>query len=535
MNRLADDIKKPVVAKKTDQPVSKPAEKAAEQAEAPKKRGFDWGRLLVGAVIAACMAGVVLISQLFLIDNSLRLDESQSVWQASHSLSGMLGVVAQDVHMPLYHILLQQWMHLFGDSVVSVRSMSMVFFLATIPFVYLLARLVLSRKWSLIVTILFSLSPFMNWYANEARMYTLLVFFAAANQYFYARILKDGKGWFGYLLTTIFGAYSHYFFMFNLLAQAMFYLVNRKKYFRPGMFKRFIGVMVALAVALSPWVAYFIMSGLASNTRPLIERPTAVNFFNVYSQFLFGFQTDAVNTAIVSLWPLILIIAFFTVKRHLRMDRVVAYLLTMAFVPIIVAFALSFVVTPFFLSRYMVSAIAPLTIALVWLISRYGPKFSTLLITLWFLIVGATFTQQLASADTPVKEDFKAAAQSIEKTSSVHDIIVLSSPFTVYPFEYYYDGPLQIRTLPLWDRQNIGAVPTFSEERLPEEVETLKEGHDYIYLLLSYDQGYEEEIYQHFNMRYEKVKTQKFSNDLTLHVYRVGYDVMPEVLPTVDQ
>lgn len=490
-----------------------------------------WVKPLVGAILLSFIGGVLLISQTFLINNSLRLDESQSVWQASHSFSGMLGVVAQDVHMPLYHIILHFWMQIFGNGVDSVRSLSMALFVATIPVVYLLARLILSRRWALAATALFSFSPFMNWYANEARMYTLLVFFATLNQYYFAKILKHKKGWWGYAITAVLGAYSHYFFMFNLLAQALFFLAQRKQFIK-GAFKRFALIMVGLGLALSPWVYYFIAQGLASNTRPLIETPTAVNFFNVYSQFMFGFQTDAVNTAIVSLWPLMLIVAFFTVKRHLKMDKVVAYLLTMGIAPIVIAFGLSFVVTPFFLSRYMVSAIAPLIIAIVWLIGQYRRPVALTIMALWMAVVAATFTQQIRSPDTPVKEDFKAAAQEIERTSTPHDVIVLSSPFTVYPFEYYYHGPLQIRTLPLWDRQNIGAVPSFDPARLPAEVEQLKRGHDYIYLLLSYDQGYEDEIKEHFDMRYEKVKTKQYSDGVVLHVYRVGYNVMPEVLPT---
>ncbi len=502
------------------------------QAELKADRSTLAQRIYIGLGLLFCMAGAVAISHFLLINNSLRLDESQSIWQVSHSFTGMLEVVAQDVHMPLYHIILQQWIFFFGDSTTAVRSLSMIFFLLTIPMVYLLSRQILSRRWALAVTALFSFSPFMNWYANEARMYTLLVLFATINQYFFARILKYNKGWWGYAISAIFGAYSHYFFMFNLLAQATYYLINHKSFVK-GAFKRFVAVMVAMLIAISPWITYFVMQGLASNTRPLIERPTAVNFFNVYSQFLFGFQTDAVNTAIVSLWPLILIVAFFTVKRHLKLEKTVGYLLAMSFVPIVAAFALSFVVTPFFLSRYMVSAIAPLTIAIAWLISRYRRNFAVFLMVAWFGIVGATFAQQVNSFDTPVKENYSVAAKDIESHASIHDVIVISSPFTVYPFEYYYNGPLQIRTLPLWDRQNVGAVPAFNEAALPQQVDQLKQGHDYIYLLLSYDQGYEKKIQQYFDMRYEKTRSEKYSDGLMLYVYRVGYDTMPEILPTV--
>ncbi len=88
--------------------------------------------------ILFCIAGALTISRTFLIHNSLRLDEAQSLWQASHSISGTLKVVAQDVHVPLYHLILHFWILYVGNSIETARTLSMIFFLLTIPAVYLL-------------------------------------------------------------------------------------------------------------------------------------------------------------------------------------------------------------------------------------------------------------------------------------------------------------------------------------------------------------------------------------------------------------
>lgn len=430
--------------------------------------------------------------------------------------------------MPLYHIILHHWMLAFGSGIEAVRTLSLIFFMLTVPVVYLLARTVLSRPWALFVTGLFSFAPFMNWYANEARMYTLLALFSVANQYFFVRILQKRNGWIGYALTTIIGIYSHYFFAFNLLTQAIFYFFNRSK-FQPGTFKRFAAVAAGLVLAVSPWIAYFIAEGAANNTRPLIEAPTTVNFFNAYSQFLFGFQTDPVNTIIVSCWPLLVIVAFFTVKRHMKIDTATTYLLVAASVPVLLAFALSFIITPFFLSRYMVPVVAPLFIVIAWLVSRYsrGPAIGFAVV--WIAALAITFTQQTASIATPVKEDYKAAAAYVSSEATPSDLVILSAPFTVYPFEYHYAGTTQIRTLPLWDRQNPGPVPQFDAAQLPTQVSQLIKGHDYIYLLLSHDQGYEEDIYSYFNAHYERTYSHTYSDGLTLYVYRVGYEELPQL------
>ena len=73
---------------------------------------------------------------------------------------------------------------------------------------------------------------------------------------------------------------------------------------------------------------------------------------------------------------------------------------------------------------------------------------------------------QATNPDTPVTEDYRTAAQLVEEGARPQDVVVLSSPFTVYPFEYYYDGAARLTTLPVWDRQ--GPAPAYDPARLPE-------------------------------------------------------------------
>lgn len=501
-----------------------PARRITLNAKKPEKTFFN--SLSVLLYLAVLIATVVFISIFFMMKESLRLDEAQSIWQTSHSLRGTLEIVAQDVHMPMYHVLLHYWMIVFGTGVEAVRSMSLVFFAACIPVLYLLSRTLLNRGWSLVVVTLFALSPFMNWYGSEARMYTLLTFFALLSQYFYVRILQGKQGWGGYAVTAIIGAYSHYFFMFTLAAQAIFYLLNRKK-FSPGSLKRFILTAVGVVIAIAPWIYYFISEGAAGNTRPQLPTPSSIDFFNVFSQFLFGFQTDAVNTIILSSWPILVILAFFTVKRRLKFDTTVFYLLAAGFLPIILAFALSYVITPFFLGRYMMPAVAPLYLVAIWLVSQYPKKLAYAVVGTWLVVVGSMFVLQMSSPLNPVREDYKAAAQYVEKKSTFNDVVVLTSPFTVYPFEYYYKGDNQIRTLPIWNRQNPGGLPPFDEAKLGQEVDTLRANHDFVYLLSSYDQGYQDQVVNYFINRFERTETREYSEDMTLYVFKVGYNDRP--------
>lgn len=495
-----------------------------EQTDKESTKATIYQRIAAVLFILLCMVGVLLISRYFLIGNSLRLDEAQSLWQTSHTLPGTLKVIAEDVHVPLYHVILHFWQVYLGQGVETARSLSMLFFLLTIPVVYLLARRVLPVKWSLFVVGLFSFSPFMNWYANEIRMYTLLVLMATLSQYFFLKLIESrGKsGWLGYTLTALVGVYSHYFFIFNLAAQGIYFLLARKQFIR-GTLKKFLLVATLLAAWLSPWIYYFYSLGAASNTSPDLVRPSSVDLFNVFSQFTFGFQNNQINTILLSMWPILVIAILLSVKYGQRVSAKMGYILAAGLLPILLAFALSYVAPPFFLGRYMAACVAPLIILFVWLISNYQkPLYRAVSVGLVALLIGVSL-QQYLSPSTPVKEDYRLAASIIEDQAKAHDVVVLTAPFTVYPFNYYYKGTARVRTLPDWDRVVPGSIPAFSADTLPAQVAAMNKNHQYVFLLRSFDQGYDETIYQYYQQRFEKTDSRQLSPDLRLDVYRVGY------------
>ena len=163
-------------------------------------------------ILGLLMVGAVLFSVFFLSSQSLRLDEAQSLWQSSHSSAGILKVVATDVHVPLYHMFLHFWQQWFGNDVALARDLSLIFFVLTIPAVYLLGNLSFSRSVSLFAAIMFAVSPFLNWYGSEIRMYSLLTLLTVLNQYFFILLFKKrpvrGSTWAGYTITAVLGIRS---------------------------------------------------------------------------------------------------------------------------------------------------------------------------------------------------------------------------------------------------------------------------------------------------------------------------------------
>jgi mannosyltransferase len=488
------------------------------------KNATGLSRAIVFGALSIMVLFVVLISQLLYIHQSLRLDEAQSMWQTSHSVGRMLQLVAQDVHVPLYHFMLHFWQIAFGNDVTTVRYLSLVMFAAVIPATYLLARQIFTWQQSLLAAGLVCISPFMNWYGNEARMYLLLTLMTIINQIFFIRIIQKKPGaWWGYVATAVIGSYSHYFFGFVLLTQGLFYLANFKSFAKDA-WLRFAGVAAAVAAGLTPWLLYVHALGSANSTRPHLIKPSSVDLFNTFAQFFFGFQDDRINTLIVSLWPIMILLGFLAIQKQHRFSLEISYLGLAAFVPILGAFGISLFVTPLYISRYLIVALPALYLLLIWLISGLPRKLPAYVLVVLVAAMTLTLGHQAASADTPVKEEYQQAAQYVSTLAGPTDVVVLSAPFTIYPVEYYYSGPAPLETLPQWDRFSAGDAPSYRSSDLPAQVGAIKGDRRDAWLILSYDQGNNKEILRYYDQHYERLLSKNFSPGLAVYEFKLRYD-----------
>lgn len=498
-----------------------------EQSETKTSFLDSWNRdLEVNAkwIIAFLMIFASILSFSFFQRQSLRLDEAQSLYQTSHSPLKILNLIGQDVHVPFYHLLLHFWTSFFGNEVSVARLFSLIFFLLSIPTIYYLGKLAYSSSIGLITATVFTISPFMNWYGNEIRMYSLFVFLSLLNQYFFIKLFRGGtdRSWIGFGVTALLGIYTHYFFFFILFANAIFYFLNRDL-FPENALRRFVRTAILLFILFTPWIINVLILGSASNTQPNLPTPDSVSLFNTLSQFIFGFQTDHMNTILVSLWPLTILLGFLALRKGRRVKAETLYFICLFLIPNILAFAISFVVTPVYLTRYLIFTLPPMYFILIWLFAGYSKTMSRVAYTVLIAAMAITLITESVSAATPVKENYREVTEYLEQYASNRDVIAVSAPFTIYPVEYYYKGPLSIETLPIWDRSVNGPVPAFSVEQLPEDIEKIKGEHETLWLLLSYDQGYEEELRIYFDTHFERLQAIEFSPKMNLYQYKLKY------------
>jgi len=103
------------------------------------------------------------------------VDEGISVGISSHAFGSIPDILRQDGSPPLYYLLLNVWMALFGSSEAATHILSLGFALACVPAGLWAGWSLFGRRAGWICASLMALSPSLAFYANETRMYTLVV------------------------------------------------------------------------------------------------------------------------------------------------------------------------------------------------------------------------------------------------------------------------------------------------------------------------------------------------------------------------
>ena len=457
----------------------------------------------------------------FLFVESLRLDESQSMLQANRPFGEFLSSIARDIHMPLYGTILNIWISLFGNNIYTNRLISLGFNLISIPAIYVLTKLV-SKKTSigLYVATMFTVSPFVSWYGSELRMYSLFMLLSIFSHSFFLKIQKSNHIkpliWISFGIFSFLGVYTHYFFLVFLFSQIVFFIFNPKT-FPKNSRKYFIITCCFVIVSMFPWVGYVTFLNAASSQTPLLEKPSAVDLFNLYSNHLFGFQDDQLNTAILAMWPLVGVLSLFFLQKTKNFNTTGVYLGVMTFLPTFLIFSISLLVKPIFLSRYLIMCLPPLYLLIgVLLFSTRSMVLGIIRFSFIFLMIGGLVVQ-IINPNSPVKENYKGAINYVINYAQPKDIVATSAPFTIFPFDYYYNGRSDLVTVPAWDRK--AGIPSYDAIKVHEQLTNMSEKYERLFIIMSYDQGFEKDIKSFLDTKYKLTETKNFSPKLNLYVY----------------
>lgn len=160
-------------------------------------------------------------------------DEILSLQIVKHYQGDLMGMInylrAVEVHPPLYYLLLSFWTHCFGLAEAAVRSLSLVFGLATIILSYFLGKQLWRKEQAgLLSAFLVAIMPMSIMFSQEARPYIIFSFFGLLCLYQLNNYLENKQKitLLYFAIFAIIGLYLHYSFFLILIPLLSWWLLQ---------------------------------------------------------------------------------------------------------------------------------------------------------------------------------------------------------------------------------------------------------------------------------------------------------------------
>jgi hypothetical protein len=245
------------------------------------------GRALPVAALVALYAAARLWR---LTGSCLWFDEVFGVHAARHAWGGLWGFVAADlIHPPLFYALLKLWVAAGGESILWLRLFPFVTAAACVaPFLLLARELRLTDGAARLALLLAAAGGFLIKYAQEVRMYSLLLLLTLTSLWLFARYLRRDSAAQRVLaalfIVNLLLVYTHYYGWLVVLCEAIFVLVSRRRRLAP-----FALTVAALAACFAPWVLACARAageggGFAQNIG-WVERPGPAHVAQLFALF----------------------------------------------------------------------------------------------------------------------------------------------------------------------------------------------------------------------------------------------------------
>ena len=374
---------------------------------------------------------------------------------------------------PAYYLPFHLWLQIFGIAEVSTRSFSTLVGVGSIVLIYLVGRELFDKEVGLLAGFFMAISEFQIYYSQQARFYSFFEFAALLSFLFFILALKSKRkiDFAFYAGASIFMVYSHAYGMFVLAAQAMFCILQWKKY-RDVITTWFI-CQVVIFLAVIPYFYPLIFGGsglggavgenIGGLSMPLLRDPLrSVYRFIMSARGERSWETMLVNYGVAAVF-FVVGIWIYAVKQGMsnlldaargwfanlqKMPDVRSKFLLVScwlLCPIMLPFVLSFVIGPMYLDRYTISA-APALYLLLALGLFSIRKVIPVIISLGVVVV--MIAPSLGYYyETDVHEQWKEVAAYVEENSNANDAVVLAPNLGIgiqqKTFNWYYQGALQ--------------------------------------------------------------------------------------------
>jgi len=374
---------------------------------------------------------------------SLWRDEIDAVLFALKPLPELLGTFVQPgQNGPLYFLALRPWLRAAGQTEFALRFFSLFFGVLTVPLVYRLGRRLFPRMplVALLAALLAATSPYLVWYSQEGKMYSLVACLIVLSMERYLAALEWGgwQRWLGYVAVTSAAFYVHLLAALIVPVQVLVYaLAGRRNGYRR--WKPWLASLAALTLPYLPLLAWQLPMLLEKSVTGYRFVPLNDMLLSLLVSFSLGVLEGP------SLWLLLPFVAVLLAGGALlvrrREWRASLWLLVCWLLLPVLALFLVTLARPMYTARYLIYLLPAylllLALAVVALAGRSrivaGVLLASILVTngwgLWL------------QASTPLKADFRSATAYVSQRLEANDLLIFQIPHGRYSFDYYYEPP----------------------------------------------------------------------------------------------
>jgi uncharacterized membrane protein len=359
------------------------------------------------------------------LTESLWGDECFSALAVQKPFGEMINVVMKDTAPPLFYILGAIWGRIFSFSEVSLRTLSFLLILGAALFSALIIyHLEKNKKIAILVGLLALTTPFLEPFAFEWRMYALLTFTIMGSVYFFLK-----RSWTPYILFTTAALYTHHLALFTLLSQGAWFLISEFNWKKPKTYFPQLKPFLIIAALYLPWLyPMYRQTKMVQSEGFWLSVPTLEELFNLLYKFLTGGVGKTLTLPVTIIAGLLLLF-----KDWKRIGKSFLELMFVFIGPVLISFAVSYLVTPVFYDRYLLATTVGIATLIGLGIKRYFRFLLLALVILYTIISVNQFTH-------PQKAPFKDLAKSVKSQLLEGDFLVNHNGKSHHLWESKYYG-----------------------------------------------------------------------------------------------
>lgn len=443
---------------------------ASDQEQSERGTRLDAMRIVLLALALSAFA-----LRIFMLDaQSIWWDEGISLHLAGSDLAEIFSDRLDNIHPPLYFIVLKGWLALTGVTVFSARYLSVLAGWLQVAATYAVATRWFGRRTGLVAAFLAAISAVSLIYAQEIRVYSILplaylALLAITRELTHSSPATTGEKWIAWLALGVvswIAIHLHYVSLFAVGYVTVWALISFSRAHRWPDLWRVLIVQLLVAVASLPWflaaAANWIAISGEANAGTFITDPVSLRFLiaQIWTFHLTGLAGALSRPGIefvAGFTALLLALLVFIRLCERQTRHSTAVLLGHWLIPLSSAL-LVWLVRSFSHPRYVAMFVPGLILLASYVIlpgvsiakaSLFSAATRAIALFLLVLLAGLSFWGlNLYFFDEDVaRDDIRGAARYLEQVTSAGDLILVPDTDYSLPFEYQGDARIAMPDL----------------------------------------------------------------------------------------